>query len=66
MLPLDLTLFNAINASAATPTAVVDVARWVSQQLPIVVGGVLLGCWVVGSPAQRHELAMALVSMGLA
>ena len=66
MLPLDLTLFNAINASAATPTAVVDVARWVSQQLPIVVGGVLLGCWVVGSPEQRRELAMALVSMGLA
>ena len=66
MLPLDLTLFNAINASAATPTAVVDVARWVSQQLPIVVGGVLLGCWVVGSPEQWRELAMALVSMGLA
>ena len=66
MLPLDLTLFNAINASAATPPVVVDVARWVSQQLPVVVGGVLVGCWVVGTPAQRRELTMALVSMGLA
>ena len=66
MLPLDLTLFYAVNADAATPPAVVDVARWVSQQLPIAVGGVVAGGWVVGTQAQRRELATALAAMALA
>ena len=34
MLELDLALFQALNADAATLPAVVTVARWVSQQLP--------------------------------
>ncbi len=66
MLPLDLTLFYAINADAATPVAVVSVARWVSEQLPIAVGGTLVGGWVAGNAAQRRELATALVAMALA
>ena len=35
MLELDLALFQALNADAATLPAVVTVARWVSQQLPL-------------------------------
>lgn len=66
MLPLDLTLFQALNATAATPLAVVDAARWVSQQLPIAVGGVFVGCWIVGTAAQRRALTVALISMALA
>ena len=66
MFPLDLTLFQALNATPTTPLAVVDAARWVSQQLPIAVGGVFLGCWIVGTAGQRRALATALVSMVLA
>lgn len=66
MFPLDLTLFYAVNADAATSPAVVTAARWMSQQLPIVLGGVLAGSWLAGTAAQRRELAMALVAMALA
>lgn len=66
MLPLDATLFHAINADAATLPAVVTAARWISQQLPIAMGGVVLGSVVVGTPAQRRALAAALASMALA
>jgi len=66
MLPLDIALFHAINADASTLPSVVTAARWISQQLPIAMGGVLAGCLVVGSPTQRRELTLALVSMALA
>ncbi|KQO26943.1 phosphoesterase PA-phosphatase [Acidovorax sp. Leaf76] len=66
MLPLDLALFHAVNADASTWPAVVTAARWASQELPIAMGGVLAGGLVVGSPAQRRDLVLALFSMALA
>ncbi|MFI8617806.1 phosphatase PAP2 family protein [Acidovorax sp. NPDC077693] len=66
MLPLDLALFHAVNADASTWPAVVTAARWASQKLPIAMGGVLAGGLVVGSPAQRRDLVLALFSMALA
>jgi len=66
MLPLDLALFHTLNAGASTGPAVVAVARWASEQLPIAMGGMLVGGLVVGSPAQRRALALALLSMALA
>lgn len=65
MLELDLTLFQALNADGATAPAVVATARWISQQLPTAMGGWLLGCFAVGSPAQRRALVLALASMAL-
>lgn len=66
MFALDLALFEALNAGANTAPAVVAAARWASQQLPIAMGGVILGCLVVGTPSQRRALVMALASMALA
>lgn len=66
MLELDLALFQALNADAATLPAVVTVARWVSQQLPTAMGGLLLGSFVLGNAAQRRALVLALASMALA
>lgn len=66
MLPLDATLFQAINADASTLPAIVTGARWASQQLPIGMAGVLVGCLVVGNAVQRRAMAMALASMALA
>ncbi|PUA97862.1 undecaprenyl-diphosphatase [Acidovorax sp. 107] len=66
MLELDLVLFQALNADAATLPAVVTVARWVSQQLPTAMGGLLLGSLVLGNAEQRRSLALALASMALA
>ena len=66
MLPLDLALFQALNADASTAPVVIAAARWASQQLPLAMGGVLLGCLVAGGPARRRELALALASMALA
>lgn len=66
MLALDLALFHALNADASTWPTAVTVARWASQQLPIVMGGVLTGGLAAGSPAQRREWALALLSMALA
>ena len=66
MLEIDLVLFQALNADAATLPAMVTVARWVSQQLPTAMGGLLLGSLVLGNAAQRRPLALALASMALA
>ena len=66
MLEMDLALFQALNAEAATLPAVVTVARWVSQQLPPAMGSLLLGSLVLGNAAQRRALALALESMALA
>ena len=66
MLEIDLVLFQALNADAATLPAVVAVARWVSQQLPTPMGGLLLGSLVLGNAAQRRALALPLASMALA
>ena len=66
MLPLDVAVFHALNADATTWPGVVAVARWASQQLPIAMGGALVGCLVVGNAAQRHAVARVLASMALA
>ena len=66
MLPLDLALFHAINADAATWPAVITAARWASQQLPLAMAGVLVGALVTGGPSERSALAKALASMALA
>ena len=59
MLDIDLALFQALNADAATLPAVVTLARWVSQQLPTAMGGLLLGSLVLGNAAQRRALPLA-------
>ncbi|MCE1193724.1 MAG: phosphatase PAP2 family protein [Acidovorax sp.] len=66
MLPLDVAVFHALNADATTWPGVVAAARWASQQLPIAMGGALVGCLVVGNAAQRHAVARVLASMALA
>ena len=66
MLPLDLALFHALNADAATAPAVVTAARWASEQLPIAMGGVLAGGLVGGGPAQRRAVGAVLAAMLLA
>jgi len=66
MLPLDIALFQALNADAGTAPAVVTAARWVSEQMPIAMGGVLAGGFVVGNPLQRRAVVAALASMLLA
>ena len=66
MLEIDLVLFQALHADAATLPAAVTVARWVSQQLPTAMGGLLLGSLVLGNAAQRRALTLALASMALA
>lgn len=66
MLPLDLALFHALNADAATAPAVVTAARWASEQLPIAMGGVLAGGLVGGGPAQRRAVGTVLAAMLLA
>ena len=58
--------FQAVNADAATSPAVVALARWVSQQLPTAMGGLLLGSLVLGNAPQRRALVQALASMALA
>ena len=66
MLPLDLALFQAINADAATWPAVITAARWASQQLPLAMAGVLVGALATGGSRERSALAKAVASMALA
>lgn len=62
MLPmpaLDLPLFLALNATAATPQAIIATARWLSQDLPVFAGLMLLlelarGCLPRGGPSSWH------------
>lgn len=65
MLPLDLTLFQALNATPSTPTAVVLVARGVSQWLPVAMAAWLAVCLAIGNPVQRRAVLTALAAMAL-
>lgn len=66
MPPLELALFEAINAGPSTAPLVIAGARWISQQLPLAMGGVLLAGFMLGSAAQRRTLLLAAASMALA
>nr|WP_082360300.1 phosphatase PAP2 family protein [Paracidovorax avenae] len=69
MLPmpaLDLPLFLALNATAATPQAVIATARWLSQDLPVFAGLMLLLELARGLPSTRRAVVMALLSMLIA
>lgn len=66
MQPLELALFEAINAGPSTAPLVIAGARWISLQLPLAVGGVLLAGLLLGSAAQRRTLLRAAASMALA
>ena len=66
MQPLELTLFEAINAGPSTAPLVIAGARWISQQLPLAMGGILLTRFVLATAAQRKTLLRAVASMALA
>ena len=66
MPPLELALFEAINAGPSTAPLVIAGARWISLQLPLAMGGVLLAGFMLGSTAQRRTLLLAAASMALA
>lgn len=66
MPPLDLALFQALNADAATWPGVIAAARWVSQNMPWALGGMLAALAASGSAEQRRSLALALAALGLA
>ncbi|MBX9833705.1 MAG: phosphatase PAP2 family protein, partial [Burkholderiaceae bacterium] len=66
MPPLELALFEAINAGPSTAPLVIAGARWISQQLPLAMGGVMLAGFMLGSAAQRRTLLLAAASMALA
>ncbi|WP_434802474.1 phosphatase PAP2 family protein [Paracidovorax avenae] len=63
---LDLPLFLALNATAATPQAVIATARWLSQDLPVFAGLMLLLELARGLPSTRRAVVMALLSMLIA
>jgi undecaprenyl-diphosphatase len=65
MLSLDLALFHALNAQASTPPLVVELARFVSVQLPLVVATVLAACLVRGSAEQKRDIAQAVLAMAM-
>jgi len=66
MQALDLALFHALNADAATAPAVVAAALWVSQKMPFVILGALLALTLAGPAAQRRPLLRALAAVALA
>lgn len=66
MLSIDLALFYAVNADAATAPAVIAMARGVSQWLPFAAGAILAALLATGSPQQRHAVLLGLVAMLLA
>ncbi len=62
----DVPLFLALNATPATPQAVIATARWLSQDLPVFAGLMLLLELARGLPSTRRAVAMALLSMLIA
>lgn len=66
MTALDTTLFLALNATAATPAGVIAAARWLSEDLPVFAGLLLLLELARGLPATRRAAACGLLSMLLA
>lgn len=66
MLPLDHVLFLHINASAATPAAVVGVATWLSQSLPMSMAGAFILALLGGGRLVQRELLATLAGLLLA
>ncbi len=62
----DVPLFLALNATPATPQAVIATARWLSQDLPVFAGLMLLLELARGLPSTRPAVVMALLSMLIA
>ncbi|WP_019703797.1 phosphatase PAP2 family protein [Paracidovorax oryzae] len=62
----DVPLFLALNATPATPQAVIATARWLSQDLPVFAGLMLLLELARGLPSTRRAVVMALLSMLIA
>ncbi|AVS90057.1 phosphatase PAP2 family protein [Paracidovorax avenae] len=62
----DVPLFLALNATPATPEAVIATARWLSQDLPVFAGLMLLLELARGLPFTRRAVVMALLSMLIA
>ncbi|MFT3812730.1 MAG: phosphatase PAP2 family protein [Acidovorax sp.] len=64
MLPFfDAPVFAALNAGPHTPAAIIQTARWLSNGLPQVVCGVLLGALVAGQPHTRRAVLLCLASL---
>ncbi len=66
MLPLELALFQALNASVDTPAGVVTAARWISQSLPLAMAAWLAAILALGNGRQRRAVLSALAGMALA
>ncbi|WP_046060652.1 phosphatase PAP2 family protein [Paracidovorax citrulli] len=60
MTGLDTTLFLALNATTATPADVIAAARWLSEDLPVFAGLLLLLELARGLPATRRAAACGL------
>lgn len=64
MLPFfDAPVFAALNAGPHTPAAVIHAARWLSDGLPQVVGGLLVGALAAGRPNTRRAMLLCFVSL---
>ncbi|MDA8523589.1 phosphatase PAP2 family protein [Acidovorax sp. NCPPB 4044] len=63
MLALDTALFLALNATAATPPAVVAVARWLSQDLPVFAGLLMVLELARGQAATRRAVVWGALSL---
>ncbi|CAM3776260.1 phosphatase PAP2 family protein [Paracidovorax anthurii] len=63
MLALDADLFLALNATPATPAAVLAAARWLSQDLPVFAGLLMVLELARGNPATRRAVAWGVFSL---
>lgn len=66
MLSADLLLFQAVNATPATPEAVVALARLVSEVLPVALGCLLGFGLLAGALPLRRALVRSLAALALA
>lgn len=66
MLSIELALFTAVNATAATPAGIVTAARWLSQGFPILAGLLVAAGLAFGSPRLRQALMLSLVAVVVA
>jgi undecaprenyl-diphosphatase len=64
MLPFfDAPVFAALNAGPHTPAAVIQAARWLSDGLPQVAGGLLVGALAAGQPNTRRAVLLCFASL---
>lgn len=66
MLPLELDMFQALNASVDTHAGVVAAARWISQSLPLAMAAWLAAIVALGTGRQRRAVWSAFAGMALA